>query len=74
MKHVNILLACLFASNVFAQVHKKSNAKNLPQKQVEYALIQGHIKNNQNELLDYGLNDFFNYNLASVPVDKQGNF
>jgi thiol-disulfide isomerase/thioredoxin len=39
-----------------------------------YALIKGHISNNDGDFLDYGTEKLLGYTVASIPLDKNGNF
>ena len=79
MKHVNILLACLFASNVFAQVHKKQIAQKSPvakpiQKAVEYTLLKGHIDNYTDKTLNYYADNYLGGFSGTIDVNSDGSF
>ncbi|MDB5158120.1 MAG: Peroxiredoxin [Mucilaginibacter sp.] len=66
MKHYALIIAMLLSLSATAQ-----KTVTTP---VEYALIKGHIKNNNSEFLDYGSDNYLDFAVASITIDKDGNF
>ncbi|MFD2146046.1 TlpA family protein disulfide reductase [Mucilaginibacter antarcticus] len=82
MKYAFSIIAMLLTISTLAQkpkikaVTKVPAAKPAiqPAKSTGFALIKGHINNNDGDFLDYGLEKLLGYTVGSIPVDKNGNF